>query len=86
MPETLLTQQPNRCVLIPVEDHGSLSTRLEPGDCVRTVAPISMVPLQQGGTPDDSIITVGESDNVNPTVDPEIIQDGDGGEGKALPA
>ena len=38
--EALLTQQAYECVAIPVVNHGSLSTRLEPGDCVGTVAPI----------------------------------------------
>ena len=38
--EALLTQQAYGCVAIPVVNHGSLSTRLEPGDCVGTVAPI----------------------------------------------
>ena len=48
IPEALLTQQANGCVLIPVENHGSLSTRLEPGDRVGTVAPIDSALLQRG--------------------------------------
>lgn len=38
--EALLTQQAYGCVAILVVNHGSLSTRLEPGDCLGTVAPI----------------------------------------------
>ena len=56
MPEALLTQQPNGCVLIPVENHGSLSSRLEPGDCVGTVAPIDSTLLQQDCISDNSVI------------------------------
>ena len=83
MPEALLTQQANGCVLIPVENHGSLSTCLEPGDRVGTVAPIDSALLQRGCISDEPIIAARDPDNVNPIADPEIIQDGDGGESKA---
>lgn len=83
MPQALLTQQPNGCVQIPVENHGSSSTRLEPGDCGNCCSHIHGTTTT--GT-DDSIIAAGDPDNVNPIADPEIIQDDDGGESKALHA
>ena len=74
---------PNGCVLIPVENHGSLSSHLEPGDCVGTVAPIDSTLLQQGCIPDNSIIVARYPEDINPIPDQKVIKDGNAGKSKA---
>ena len=83
MPEALLTQQPNGCILIPAENHGSLSTRLEPGDCVGTVAPIDSALLCESDTPQELTRAARDSASSHPVSDLECAQENDAEERKA---